>query len=152
MLPSPDGELFYASIMTFVRSLLTNPDSVPSRKASHSERRSPQSPGRSPWQVPSAGKDTWSGQDYFLKTAARLAPASPSSITGTVLNSNRSAHCAAWKWSAARLLVSTSANPPLHATSCQRPRRSHPPAHFLHPLESAPRRLSLTQVTGPTLS
>ena len=46
------------------------------------------------------------GQGYFLKAVTRLGPASPSSITGTVVTFSRSAHFAAVKWSAARLLVS----------------------------------------------
>jgi ABC-type multidrug transport system ATPase subunit len=46
------------------------------------------------------------GQGYFLKAVTRLGPASPSSMTGTVVTSSRSAHFAAVKWSAARLLVS----------------------------------------------
>ena len=51
----------------------------------------------------------WCGRDYFLKTAAKLGPASPSSMTGTVVISSRSAHFAAPKWSAARLLRESAA-------------------------------------------
>jgi hypothetical protein len=43
---------------------------------------------------------------YFLKTVTRLGPASPSSMTGKVVISSRSAHFALPKWSDARLLVS----------------------------------------------
>ena len=42
-----------------------------------------------------AGDGYGVGRGYFLKTLARLAPASASSMTGTVLSSSRSAHFAA---------------------------------------------------------